>query len=187
MILGFKAIMGIASAVLGAALVACAGQTPATSVPATSAPEAMPAKINSDIVDFSLEALTVPLGTTIIWVNRDPLPHTTTQGTGPNKPDSAEWDSGVLMHSQSFSLTFDKPGTFAYFCTIHPNMQATICRGSHELRTTSPIYCSEGWRRSLERWTFHAPSPASYPGQPGLSTLGLWQGGFDRPAARPCR
>ena len=126
MILGFRPILRIASAVLGVALVACAGQTPATSVQTTPTPEVMPAKINSDIVDFSLEDLTVPVGTTITWVNRDSVPHTTTQGTGPNKPGSAEWDSGVLMQNQPFSLTFDKPGTFAYFCTIHPNMLATI-------------------------------------------------------------
>ena len=124
--LGFRPIQRIASAALGVALVACAGQTPATSVPAPSTPEVMPAKINSNIVDFSLEDLTVPVGTTITWVNRDSVPHTTTQGTGPNKADSAEWDSEVLMQNQSFSFTVDKPGTFAYFCTIHPNMRATI-------------------------------------------------------------
>jgi len=126
MIPGFRPILRIAPAALGVALVACAGQTPATSVPATSTPEVMPAKIKSDIVDFSLENLTVPVGTTITWVNRDSVPHTTTQGTGPNKADSAKWDSEALMQNQSFSLTVDKPGTFAYFCTIHPNMQATI-------------------------------------------------------------
>ena len=35
-------------------------------------------------------------------------------------------DSGVLAPSQSFSLTFDQPGEYSYFCVLHPDMQGTI-------------------------------------------------------------
>lgn len=86
----------------------------------------MPMPVASDIVDFTLENLTVPLGATIKWVNRDAVPHTITQGTGPTVAEDPVWDSGHLIQSKSFSLTLDQSGTFAYFCVIHPNMQATI-------------------------------------------------------------
>jgi hypothetical protein len=64
------------------------------------------------------------VGTTIIWENQDAAPHTSTSGVSPNK--DGIWDSGILNKGQTFELTFQDAGSFAYFCTVHPSMTATI-------------------------------------------------------------
>ncbi len=88
-------------------------------------PSPMPSAVTSEIVALTLESLTVPVGTTVTWVNRDSVAHTTTAGTPPNNL-SGEWDSGPLSNGQSFSVTLTEPGTFPYFCRIHPRMTASV-------------------------------------------------------------
>ena len=69
--------------------------------------------------DYFPQDLTVRAGTQVTWVNSDTVPHTAT--------DEAEgWDTGTLNEGQSATLTFDTPGTYEYFCTIHPSMKATL-------------------------------------------------------------
>jgi len=68
---------------------------------------------------FQPQTITVPVGTTVRWTNQDSVAHTSTSKNG-------VWDSGSLRQGQSFSFTFTKPGTFPYFCTIHPSMTATV-------------------------------------------------------------
>src|SRR5215211_1003904 len=62
---------------------------------------------------------TVSAGTTVTWVNDDQVPHTATANDG-------AFDSGTLQPGQSHSFAFDKPGTYAYHCNIHPYMTATV-------------------------------------------------------------
>jgi plastocyanin len=62
---------------------------------------------------------TVAPGTTVTWVNNDQVPHTATANDG-------AFDSGTLQPRQSYSFAFDKPGTYAYHCNIHPDMTATV-------------------------------------------------------------
>jgi plastocyanin len=69
--------------------------------------------------DFFPRELTVPVGSVITWVNRDPVPHDATDETG-------GWATDILGQGEAATLTFDTPGTYAYFCTIHPNMRATL-------------------------------------------------------------
>ncbi|MCH8109736.1 MAG: hypothetical protein IIB15_06365, partial [Chloroflexi bacterium] len=92
-----------------------------TSVPASS--EAVNS-VQSEIADFTLEDLTISVGTTVTWVNLDTAPHTATAGVSPDRSD--EWDSGSLGRGKEFSFTFNKAGTTSYFCTIHPFMTATV-------------------------------------------------------------
>ena len=56
--------------------------------------------------------LTVPVGTTVVWINQDEAPHTITF-------DDGTIDSGVLNSGQSFEFTFNEPGHFQYFCAFH--------------------------------------------------------------------
>ena len=72
------------------------------------------------------ESLTVAVGDTLRWTNRDRQEHTTTSTEG-------EWDSGTLLQAFEqggvggmFDHTFTTVGTFAYICTIHPQMTGTI-------------------------------------------------------------
>ena len=71
------------------------------------------------IVDFAHQDLKVAVGTAVTWTNRGQAIHTTTSRDG-------LWESGVLENRQAFSFTFVNPGSFAYFCAIHPRMTATI-------------------------------------------------------------
>ena len=90
----------------------------------TSAPQPVFVEVGSDIKNFTLEDLTVQVGTTVTWTNRDGVAHTTTAG----QPGAltGEWDSGRVSTGSMFTLSFNQPGTFRYFCTIHPSMQATV-------------------------------------------------------------
>jgi plastocyanin len=65
--------------------------------------------------------LTVAAGTKVTWVNRDDVPHTV---TSPAKPRVL--DSGTLDTDQSFSHVFSKPGTYEYFCAVHPKMTGKV-------------------------------------------------------------
>jgi plastocyanin len=68
---------------------------------------------------FHPARLIVRVGQTVTWTNRDQVPHTTTSAAG-------IWDSGTLPNGRTFSITFRSPGTYAYRCSIHPNMQGTV-------------------------------------------------------------
>jgi plastocyanin len=73
------------------------------------------------VVDFAFEpgTLTVPAGATVTWTNAGSRPHTVTA-------DDGSFDSGRLDPGEQFSQTFDQPGTFAYHCGFHPEMQGSI-------------------------------------------------------------
>jgi plastocyanin len=70
-------------------------------------------------VAFEPEDIEVPVGTTVDWINDDPFAHTVTANDG-------AFDSGTMDAGQTFSQTFDEPGTFDYFCAIHPSMTGTV-------------------------------------------------------------
>jgi plastocyanin len=107
----------------GAALAACGGQ--GTDTPAA---QSRPAKAvdHVQIADFvyAPAAITVPAGTTITFTNSDSAPHTATSGTSPT-PDGV-FDTGTLKKGESQTVKVTKPGTFAYYCAIHPFMKATL-------------------------------------------------------------
>ena len=63
--------------------------------------------------------LSVPVGSTVTWVNHDEEPHTVTSGTG-------AFSSAGLVNEDTFVQTFTKPGTYEYFCKVHPFMKGTV-------------------------------------------------------------
>jgi plastocyanin len=71
---------------------------------------------------FSPASINVEPGTTVTWVNQGQAPHTATHTGG-------TFDSGTLQPGQSYSYTFNRAGTYAYYCQIHPNMTGTIVVG----------------------------------------------------------
>ncbi len=77
----------------------------------------------SDLVIFDNgydpSALTVAVGSSLTWVNTGELPHTVTARDG-------AFDSGFLMSGDTWTRRFDAVGTFEYFCTLHPEMVATV-------------------------------------------------------------
>ena len=68
---------------------------------------------------FSPVSLTVPVGTTVRWKNLDGEPHTI-------RSVDELFRSGPLDQDEAFSFRFDKPGTYRYACSIHPQMTGTI-------------------------------------------------------------
>jgi plastocyanin len=73
------------------------------------------------IKDFTYapSALTVRAGSTVKWVNHDEETHTVTSATG-------TFSSTGLAKEDAFAQTFAKPGTYQYFCALHPHMKATV-------------------------------------------------------------
>jgi plastocyanin len=80
-----------------------------------------PATVVIDNFSFSPAQLSVAAGSTVTWENHDDMPHTIVNDATPREFKSAPLDSG-----EHFSQTFTKPGTYKYFCSIHPHMTGTI-------------------------------------------------------------
>ena len=68
---------------------------------------------------FTPPQLTVPVGTTVTWVNEDDEPHTVVEG-------DKLFKSHALDTGDKFSFTFSAPGAFKYFCTIHAHMVGAV-------------------------------------------------------------
>jgi plastocyanin len=75
--------------------------------------------VTIDNFSFSPTPITVPVGTTLTWTNHDDVPHTIVA-------DDQQFKSKALDTDEKFSHTFDKPGTYSYFCSIHPKMVAKV-------------------------------------------------------------
>jgi len=78
-----------------------------------------PKDVTIDNFSFTAQTITVPAGTEVRWTNHDDIPHTVVS-------DDKTFKSKVLDTDQSFSYAFDKPGTYKYFCSIHPKMTGTV-------------------------------------------------------------
>jgi len=76
-------------------------------------------EIKIDNFTFNPQQITVPVGTTVTWINHDDIPHTATSKTGVFKSKALDTDD-------KFSFTFTTPGSFAYFCALHPHMTGSI-------------------------------------------------------------
>ena len=68
---------------------------------------------------FSPGSLTIAVGDTVTWTNSDAQAHTATA-------DDGSWDTGSLGNGASGTITFSTAGTFAYLCSIHPQMTGTV-------------------------------------------------------------
>jgi plastocyanin len=76
-------------------------------------------EIKIDNFSFGPQEITVPVGTTITWTNRDDIPHTIVSTDGVFKSKARDTD-------EKFSYTFTNPGTYTYFCSLHPKMTGRI-------------------------------------------------------------
>jgi plastocyanin len=76
-------------------------------------------RVKIDNFSFTPPTLTVPTGTKVTWVNADDIPHTVVA-------DDQGFKSKALDTDEVFTYTFDKPGTYSYFCSLHPKMTAKI-------------------------------------------------------------
>jgi len=72
---------------------------------------------------YNPQQLSVDIGATVTWINKDGVDHTVTSGEG-------LFDSGNISAGGTFEYTFDSAGTYNYGCTIHPDMSGSINVGS---------------------------------------------------------
>jgi plastocyanin len=122
--------MAISNTVRSALVAAALGAATATLLAAVviptwtqtaSAQNAAPAgAVSIDNFTFTPQSLKVKAGTTVTWNNKDDIPH------GIASSDNAFKKSKALDTDDSFSYTFTTPGTYQYFCYIHPHMVGTI-------------------------------------------------------------
>jgi amicyanin len=77
------------------------------------------AEVKIDNFSFGPPALTVPVGTTVTWTNRDDIPHTVVSTDGVFKSKALDTDD-------KYSFVFTKPGTYPYFCSVHPKMTGQV-------------------------------------------------------------
>jgi plastocyanin len=121
--------------------------------PASAPPVSTPAPGSNEVAmldfDFAPQVISVPIGTTVRWVNQGVAPHTATAKDG-------SFDSGFLSTGDSYTRTFAEAGTFDYLCAIHPAMVGTVVVGDAAGGGTSGTGAS-------------AAPGASGPGSPGPS------------------
>jgi amicyanin len=108
----------VIAASLGAATAPVFVYLPGALVPSVRAQTA-PNAVGIDNFTFNPQQLTVKAGATVTWTNKDDIPHAI---AAVNK----QFKSKALDTSDSYSFTFTTPGTFAYFCSLHPHMTGTI-------------------------------------------------------------
>ena len=96
------------TAVIGVLVALCAGI-------ALAAQPRPAAEIKIDNFTFAPAEMKVPAGTTVVWTNRDDIPHTVVS-------TDKVFKSKVLDSDEKYSFTFTTAGTYPYFCSIHPKM-----------------------------------------------------------------
>jgi amicyanin len=107
-----KAGLRVATA-FGVVLLVAAATFAARSAPATDA------EVDIDQFTFLPQRITVKAGTTVTWINEDDVPHTVASS-------SKVFKSKALDTTDKFSFTFTTPGTYDYFCSLHPHMTGAV-------------------------------------------------------------
>jgi amicyanin len=98
---------------LALAILAVAGVVPIASAQAAGT------EVQIDQFTFAPQQVTVKAGMTVTWINDDDAPHSVASSTKLFK-------SKTLDTTDSFSFTFTTPGTYDYFCSLHPHMTGTV-------------------------------------------------------------
>lgn len=106
-------IYGVAAVVI--ALIALATQRGF----AAAAEAQQPAVIRIDNFSFTPASIEIAAGTEVRWTNKDDIPHNIVS-------EDKSFKSKVLDTDDQFAYTFAKPGTYKYFCGLHPKMTATV-------------------------------------------------------------
>jgi plastocyanin len=92
----------------------------ALALPAAAGADTSEVRVAIDNFAFAPQTITVPVGATVVWVNRDDEPHSVV-GTALKDLHSAALDT-----NESYRFTFTSAGEYAYFCSLHPHMTAKV-------------------------------------------------------------
>ena len=117
--------LGVCIALLAAIPLGCGGTERGTAAPEAPATEpkapAQDHQVTIDNFRYNPPTLVVTRGSKVTWVNQDDVPHTVTSTADPRA-----FDSKALDTDGRFSQVFEAPGTYEYFCAVHPKMTARI-------------------------------------------------------------
>ena len=111
-----------AALALAVSLAACGGGDEAEPEAAASTGQ----EVEIRLVAFTPEELEIDAGSTVTWTNADPGTHTVTSGeveegtSGVTPSPDGTFDSGDLAGDDTFEHSFDEPGTYPYYCALHP-------------------------------------------------------------------
>jgi amicyanin len=104
-------------AALAIVTIMVAGRTKSFGATALQDKPATEVKIDNFV--FSPNPLTIAAGTTVRWTNHDDIPHNVVS-------EDKSFKSKVMDTDETYSFTFTKPGTYTYFCSIHPKMTGKV-------------------------------------------------------------
>ena len=105
----------------------CTGNSPSSITPAAT-PTEVPGTMTVNIQNFAFvpASITVQKGTTVTWVNLDTSTHQIRNDIQGSLAQGALFSSDSLLKDARYSFKFDIPGTYPYYCTIHPSMKGTV-------------------------------------------------------------
>jgi plastocyanin len=106
------------------AVCGCTGSGPSTTTTPTQVPGAT--TVNIQNFAFNPASITVPKGTTVIWVNQDTADHQIINDAQGSIGEGTLFTSNSLQKGAQYPFRFDTPGTYPYHCNIHPSMKATV-------------------------------------------------------------
>ena len=122
-----KPILILAGAIVAMFVVAFIGIQFSTTSDGSGDESAGPTSVNESQVTIDMQGyayhpsnVSVPRGAQVTWLNDDNVDHTATE------KDDAAWDTQIVRNEESKTIKFDSPGTFRYYCTIHPYMVGTL-------------------------------------------------------------
>lgn len=75
---------------------------------------------------YSPNPIEIKIGQTVTWYNGDAISHTVTSGRLGNPDEGSQFDSNAIIPNQYYSLAFDLPGEFRYYCIYHPSMVGDV-------------------------------------------------------------
>ena len=118
---------------------------------------------------FTPTTLRVEPGTTVTWINEDPMTHNVTAN---------EWGHFEPMEQGDVArATFDDPGIYPYACTYHPGMSGAIVVGDGTGKDNGAAVTVESWQPPTQADATPAAEPASSSGTSGSSSALPWVGG----------
>ena len=107
------------SAVSAALIGAAVGTVLAGGVLFAEAQSPKAAAVSIDNFTFPPDSTEIAVGTTVIWTNEDDIPHALAAS-------ERQFKSHALDTGDTFTYTFTQPGTYEYFCSLHPHMKGKI-------------------------------------------------------------
>ena len=111
--------MLVVSVLVAVSTAACGGGSGGDAAPAGDT-------VTMRLIAYKPDSLTVEVGETVTWEQTDAGAHTVTSGTveqgaaGVTQRPDEKFDSGNLSTDESFERTFEEPGTYPYYCSLHP-------------------------------------------------------------------